>query len=117
MLGREPEPSIHRALASALLLLLYPPPTPIFPSQGLVASAACTRPGLHHSWLCLQSSRWRSEAPPPPAPLPSHLLLSPGYSSSFLSSQALGTRGLSALPGDSQLPFHSFCSPGSPGGC
>ena len=93
------------------------PPKPTFPSQGLVASAAPGQDCIILGFVCRAAGgEVGPPRPTPMAPLPSHLLLSPGYSSSFLSSQAPGTGGLSALPGDSQLPFHS-CSPRSPRGC
>lgn len=45
---------------SALLPTALPTLDTHFPSMS--CSLSCTRPGLHHSWLCLQSSRWRSGA-------------------------------------------------------
>lgn len=110
MLGREPESSIHRALASALLLLLSPRP-PHFSLSG-PCSLSCTRPRLHHSWLCLQSSRWRSEAPSPPPPFP------------LIACSLLGTPPPSSLlrplaPGDG-LPYlvtlSSLSTPSAPQG-
>lgn len=93
MLGREPESSIHRALASCLLLLLSLPPKAHFSLSG-PCSLSCTRPGLHHSWLCLQSSRWRSGPPHthpwPPFPLISCSLLGIPPPSSLLRPLALG---------------------------
>lgn len=95
-----------------------PTPNAHFPLSGL-CSLSCTRPGLHHSWLCLQSSRWRSEArcPPPRFPLNSfYSLLGTPPPSSPLRPTAPAPGELSSLPGGSQLPFHSSGSPGRPGG-
>lgn len=95
-----------------------PTPNAHFPLSGL-CSLSCTRPGLHHSWLCLQSSRWRSEArcPPPRFPLNSfYSLLDTPPPSSPLRPTAPAPGELSSLPGGSQLPFHSSGSPGRPGG-
>lgn len=74
MLGREPEPSIHRALASALLLLLSPPPTPTFPSQGLVASAAPGQDCIILGFVCRAAGGGARPPAPCPPPLSSPAL-------------------------------------------
>lgn len=83
-----PGSGVHRPPASALLPAALPTLNTHFSSQGLAASAA-TRPGLHHSWLCSQSSRWRSGArcprPPPSCSspsTPSWVILLPPFSGS-----------------------------------
>lgn len=82
----DPGPGSHRPPASALPTL-----DAHFASQGLVRASAATRPELHHSWLCSQSSRWRSGArgpcPPPSCSSPSTpswvTLLLPPFSGSW----------------------------------
>lgn len=86
-----------------------PTPSAHFSLSG-PCSLSCTRPGLHHSWLCSQSSRWRSGAccPPPPFPLISFYTLlgnPPPYPGSC-----------PPYPVALSSPPTFSCSPGSPEG-
>lgn len=77
-----------RSLVSALCPLPSSPWTPTLPQ---CLQPQLQQPGLHHPRLCLQSSRWRSEAWCPPPSFPLTPSIPPGHSSSFLPAQARST--------------------------
>lgn len=88
-----------------------PHPSPTFSLRAL--QPQCIRPGLHHAWLCSQSSRWRSRAC---CPLPAPLLSSPSTPSwvILLLPPFTGPWHLGVVCQWLSAPFSFSCSPGSP---
>lgn len=111
MLGRELRSPASIGPLHSALLLLPPPPPPTFPSQGLAASAAPGHNCIILGFVC-RAAGGGAGGPQPPPPSPSHRLLSWVLLLLPLS-QAPGTRGWSALPGDSQFPFPLLRSQGA----